>query len=321
MKRIKFFLSHLKNFLHSRSEKGFTLAEIMVTAGIVAVLAVAIMRMNSMAQKTAKTTAQQLEATQVLSRVQQILQDPISCQKTFENATPQPTATITVIKRKVSGSATPENAVGAGATCVSGTLKPGGTSICTSGSGSSGRVALFKMVLKQTNSPLVLDGAATGELELHMVKGAGATINWEAAPSSQASKIDIHNLSSYGGITTIKRIPVSLFMKASKVVDCYTNELNFIEQACLSLGGNYDQNVTPNCVINRTTCRDVVIAAVGSVNYNSLNMGTGASGSCNADEVLMGLKAVNSVGESAVIDGGTPIDFSRLQLTLTCCKK
>lgn len=331
MKRIKFFLSHLKNFLHSRSEKGFTLAEIMVTAGIVAVLAVAIMRMTSMSQKTARSTAENMEAAQVAAVVHGILADPASCKKSLENLVPTYGGTgvaVPMLKRRYYRQATntwiDENIMAYGSNkCVQGTYRPGGTYPCVSGKG-AGSVGIYKMALRKVENN---NTDTKGIFELRLLKGKAKAEDWDALSATQ--KTDFmkanENAMGYGSAITVKEIPVSIILNAAgQVLSCYSTQENFIEQACLSLGGSYDAYSTPTCSIplpteNRETCHDITLAAIGSVNYGTVAVGS-SNGTCEKDEVLRGIRTTTVVGETAIVDS-SPIGFTRLQLILTCCKQ
>ncbi len=321
MKRIKFFLTKMFGQQKIGAEKGFTLAEIMVTAGIVAVLAVAIMRMNQMAQKTAKTTAQSLEVTQLQGFIQQILIDPLSCTETFKNAVPtitSPGASITKIVRRVKNDN--QDVVGAGDICVTNTTRPGGTSPCISGVGTQGRVGIYRMYLRKTTAAAP-DGGVIGELEIHFAKGAGANASWDFGA---ADKKKIHSLSSYGSNYAVKKIQVNLALNAGgAVVACYTTQENYLKEACENLGGNYNTALSPVCALPipndlDAACTMVALTAVGTTSYTGIALGTSAQ-TCPAGTVLRGIKLLTTAGgEAAEIEGNT-IRFSNLTLTMKCC--
>lgn len=308
-----------------KREEGFTLAEIMVTAGIVAVLAVAIMRMNSMAQKTAKTTAQNLESTQLFARAQQILSDPVSCKETFK--TKVPTAggiPITKIVRGVYNATThttsTDDVMGAGNTCVTNTTKPGGSSPCISAAGTSGKIGIHTMTFKLISGGP--NGAATGSLDIHFVKGAGANSSWDY---NSTTKEKTHSLAAYGANDIVKKIPVNLVLTSGAVTACYTTEDNILEQACTNAGGTYNAAVTPACALPNpdpqvSSCRTVAMTAVGTVTYGSVTVGSSGMGACNANEVMAGIQidTASTAYENAIVDSST-VRFPKVQLTLKCC--
>lgn len=329
MKRIKFFLTKMFGQQKIGAEKGFTLAEIMVTAGIVAVLAVAIMRMNNMAQKTAKSTAQSLEITQLVGHAQRLLSDPISCEATLKTKVPTagglPIAKI-VRGARVGGVTTVEKEeIGAGTNCIANTLRPTSTSPqkCISGTGTSGRIGLYKMLVKKLDA--VANGPSSGVLELHITKGAAADDNWDILSAAEKAAINkIQADSSYGSAVTVKSIPISFVLVGGAVTTCYTAEENHAQKACEDLGGNYNGTLTPVCALpipNAADCIDVALTAIGSVNYNAITVGTNAQ-SCPDGRVLHGVGLTTTAvgGADAAVFDGTTINFSRITLTLKCCR-
>lgn len=69
------------------NSKGFTLAEVVVAAGLIGILSVALTQVINLGNKSSKSMSQQLDIVQLTNRIQQVLRDKDSCRLTFANET------------------------------------------------------------------------------------------------------------------------------------------------------------------------------------------------------------------------------------------
>lgn len=329
-KWINLFQMKLKS-VFSKRDSGFTLAEIMVTAGIVSVLAVAIMRMNSMAQKTSRSAAENLEAAQVANQIQRILSDGPSCELSFKGLIPTAGGTnITKLKRMFYRQATntwgSEDAIGAGSTCQPNTIKPVGTSQCTSGTG-AGKVGIYKMSLRKAAGA---GGDTTGILEVKFLKGKAIGQNWDTmtAAAQAAFLKTIENASGYGAAIMVKEIPLNYVLDGTgKITDCYTATENLQKTVCENLGPDYTYDSTNTIPCRRTiaptrqSCHNVILTAVGTVNYATIAVGNTGMNQCAANEIVGGIQVdtATTPNESAIIEGSL-IRFPKIQITIQCCQ-
>ncbi|WP_419172566.1 type II secretion system protein [Halobacteriovorax sp.] len=68
----------------SLRNRGFTLVEIMVAAGLIGILALALMRMTSTSMKTMKTASSTSEINQIVGEMRSMLATPTACENSFQ---------------------------------------------------------------------------------------------------------------------------------------------------------------------------------------------------------------------------------------------
>ena len=67
-----------------KNQKGFSLAEVVVTAGLIGVISLIVINLTKQSARSAKTLETNTEIITVLNEMRAILSDPAQCKKTFE---------------------------------------------------------------------------------------------------------------------------------------------------------------------------------------------------------------------------------------------
>jgi prepilin-type N-terminal cleavage/methylation domain-containing protein len=68
-----------------KNSKGFSLVEVMIVAGLIGGLALMVMKVQEQSAKTARTFQSQMEITQLLHEIRQVISSKENCRKTFLN--------------------------------------------------------------------------------------------------------------------------------------------------------------------------------------------------------------------------------------------
>jgi len=87
MKKRMSFLSIIKELLTSKDQQGFSLAEVMVAAGMMGALSLVVVNLSKTANKTTKTISQTVEITEIHSTVLRALSIESACQETMTRST------------------------------------------------------------------------------------------------------------------------------------------------------------------------------------------------------------------------------------------
>ena len=87
MKKRMSFLAIVKELLTSKDQHGFSLAEVMVAAGMMGALSLVVVNLSKTANKTTKTISQTVEITEIHSTVLRALSIESACQETMTRST------------------------------------------------------------------------------------------------------------------------------------------------------------------------------------------------------------------------------------------
>ncbi len=270
-----------------KRNNGFTLMELMVTVGLISVVAVGVIRLQSTMNKSVKAAAQKYEVIQIHSELSQIIGDPYNCEvmlkgKTLPlltlggtNGTDLTSINKVAVKFKNGGtSLIPErDASGnlivestkvvtyAGEICKIGThniLDTTGKYPCVYGYGTSSTIAI-----KQIKAGMLNSKAAT--IAITYRKGPAAKKGWSAL--SAAAKSSAQQSSQYGRLEETKTIPIAVETDTTgKVISCNSEVSDINETFCISLGGVWINDKCKNISIESDSPGTLpAITAVGDL--------------------------------------------------------
>ena len=253
MKRAEIFsevhmkMSNVKKSLclFLRGSRGFSLAEIMVAAGMLGIISVGVMQMMTNMQKGQKSIAITSEREIVLYNVRMALRDKLACERTFANVTVAPLPQNGVIAGNVGGAAAVNIprifSGGTVARVIATTLAngdpgiPGTTEDNIYGRGTQGRILLETMQIVEFGAPYPGDNNRNWfKLRLTFLKGGEI--------STGGAVVD---KSSFGGARTSQDFDVQYVVTAApaagpstpNIGECFVEEAQYIDAACTSLGG------------------------------------------------------------------------------------
>ncbi|OFZ17295.1 MAG: hypothetical protein A2X86_02250 [Bdellovibrionales bacterium GWA2_49_15] len=234
----------LSSFLHG--SRGFSLAEIMVAAGMLGVISVGVMQMMSNMQKGQKSIAINTEKESILYNVRMALRDKLACERTFANVSVGGVAPQngTIVGNVAGAAAVNIPRIFSGGTVarvIATTLPngdpnmPGTTEDNLYGKGTQGRILLETMQIVEFGAPYPGDNNRNWfKIRLTFLKGGEITTGGAVADKS-----------SFGGARTAQDFDVQYVVTASpaaapstpNIGECFVEEAQYVDAACSSLGG------------------------------------------------------------------------------------
>jgi len=222
-------------FKHSNNQKGFTLVEVMVVAGMVAGLSLAIMQMTSNANKAVKKMSQDTEVLQLVSDVQFAMRDKAKCGDTLNGK---------IVTDAVSaGGSPPQSVLGTTVASVIKNITPPLTAASVGTEYGKRTPGAFTVTDIRLQCPLAgcvwtalaapavnkSDGAAL--LRIYITKGH---LN---------SSAEIQKTTSLGSLTYVRDVIISKVTVNSTtqaVLECFSDDDSYVQAACTALGGLID---------------------------------------------------------------------------------
>ncbi|RZF22812.1 hypothetical protein DAY19_03300 [Halobacteriovorax vibrionivorans] len=213
------------NYKKRNNEFGFTLVEIMVAAGLLGVLSVAVVNIMGNINKTSKRASQVFNVQQEKQRISRFLSDKDSCQQTLNgvNFGPQPnfttTDTLTEIRDKDG------NAV---------------ISVGDELGSQADIITVDSMQIMKDADSTPDDFPASGGVTHYKFEATMAVIFLKGRAGADA---DVVKRSSYGGATIPARFKVTVITNAAgDLQSCHGAQDEYIDAACVALGGHLDIN-------------------------------------------------------------------------------
>lgn len=234
-----------------KNQRGFSLAEIMIAAGMMGIVSVGVMNLVQDSTKANKGMTMNFEINQISQAIEGHLRDDVACRNTLVGLNPNGAGTaVTSILDK-------NNIVVFRGDCTLGA--PGN---CTYGA-AGGRIFIRSMRLEQFQVAAQPFNNSTNQATLSVTfqKGPAIGLNWGAL--SQAQRTAIKNLSpGEGEFVKYFRVNVRRSTGAAPdvqtvntVEDCVTERDDFLAGACAMLGGF---RPTPGAAINPATDTGII---------------------------------------------------------------
>lgn len=225
-----------------QGQKGFSLAEVMVGAGILGALSLVVVNMTTDINRSQRSMESKFQIGQIQSRIHETLRTPENCALTVKGKT--------------------RNSSPNGISLPGIIIKTGDSPVTTDflvksdelfGAGNNynnltvGDIRLISYIDED-------DGSTTGTAQgtTTVSDGSGGTINVEygdaiirvpftKADASEASEVAVAKRSSYGSLEVERdfRIKIRVDSGTNEILDCYAVEDNVTEASCDSLDGVY----------------------------------------------------------------------------------
>jgi prepilin-type N-terminal cleavage/methylation domain-containing protein len=271
------------------NQKGFTLVEVMVVAGMVAGLSLAIMQMTKNASKSVKKMSQDMEINEKLNEIRNALKESTGCTATFTTpgfsltGTGFTTGLVVPNIRKVVGSSP-------GVPVVVATTTAGSNEYAN---GTSGAFTITEMKLAGFVSSLPGVVPVTYDRDTTL-EPPTASITTTVAPTARRQGTAILRITftkghfnsalnqndvSYGGATITKDISLSMIVNdvTKAILSCASDNESYVKAACEALGG----------VINGSLCVGIDVAATGTVPGTIDNANVPATFQTNTSDAIV----------------------------------
>lgn len=239
------------NYKKQNNEFGFTLAEVMVAAGLIGVLSVAVMNMMSNINRTSKRASQIFNVQQETQRITTLLTSGDACRNTLQNldlgTAPNFTTSVDVPNIRDDNN----NVVYA---------------IGKELGASSEKVNVEAMVIRRLFDPNPPPGAY-GAIDSYTVNAVPfykmeAQLLLTYRKGAAGTSDDVIKNSSVGGTSITKRISMNVIVNAAgRIQSCFSTADEFLDSACENLGGTVDG------VDNR--CKDVKLRTLRDTGITS----------------------------------------------------
>jgi type II secretory pathway pseudopilin PulG len=206
-----------------KNSDGFSLAEVMVAAGMLGLLSLAIMQITQNANKVTKSVSQKVEMTQLFSNVQRALTDSDACTQTFTAANPN-----VVLINNLGATGARNVLFGSKAGTVFTKALISGMEY---GKGTSGAVTVKSITVMnwtKTGEDTSADETyGTVDLEVRLSRG-------HASATDETIKV-----SSFGMREVAKRFPINIAVRTSTnaVKSCFTGNASTLSEACKMFDG------------------------------------------------------------------------------------
>lgn len=281
------------NYKKRNNEFGFTLVEVMVAAGLIGVLSVALVNMIGNINRTSKRASQVFNIQQEIQRMSGILADQDSCEKTFTGESFGGTA---------SGSSFSFNQINR-----SDGPNPADFDVIyqldQELGGTDGIVHIEEMTATTTTGP----GPVYLQNGLNVTK-VDASIRVRFQKGRVGANIDNVKKSSAGATDIARDFPVSFVVNAATgaVVSCYGSQNQFSDAVCDALGGEIDAN--GDCT--QVELKSRVAGTVGVALDYSAQVGSNTASQISLNNSANVPLRVHNGGNSAIV-----IDDDTIQAT------
>jgi len=307
-------MSLLKKF--TRSNSGFTLVEVMVAAGLIGVLSLAVLQLTENIQRSSKKMSQDFNKQQLMTMISTNMMSSESCRNSFvrnDNDVSVPTeerVDPVVAPTYTSGINPQTNGANAG---TDRELRDRNNRVFLSvgdkfGGNDAGAIMIEQIRLAnyENGAEPFNNGAQTATLEIQIARTL--TTRLEASGRTAQQIKDAEKASSLGQSRSYIRIPVKVQLlttgpRIGQVRNCYTEFESHLETVCeTSFAGEHDFPGTSRCrdieIYKPTAGNDIAISTLGSIEVRKETAGAGRD-----------LLAETSADGSVVMQGGLGVGF------------
>ncbi len=214
--------NELKN---SNEQKGFSLVEIMIAIGILGTVSLGVMKIGQMMNRTTKQMNQQLDSVQLASRISGTIRNKDACRLTFRNVAPT-----------LNGAATNNNA---GIRDHDGNIVIGIGSVF-------GDITVEAIIFSEFDTTVnevvsVEDPDNPGTYNPRNKRSATV----RAQLKKGVSQFDeINQKNTIGTLLMSRDFNLTYFLNgAGRIESCYTEDAQYVEAACRSMGGVIDDGL------------------------------------------------------------------------------
>ncbi len=258
-----------------KSESGFSLAEVMVAAGMVGVVSLAVTQLMQNMSKGSKKLQQDSEVSSIEQRIAQNMRKQSNCTASLRGTALAfgasiPITDLYMVKptwvRSNAGDVAANKNVFAHASLVDPTsiYGAGGSRVRLAemsiagfhNGGPMGDLGSYDGASIQQTYTFAGDGGATdggantvrnqGDIVLRVSFQRSVSVNVAAGNTAQEVS-DAHKAKSYGAETTVKFIPLRVVTNGAGIIqECYGDNSNYVEASCDSLDGTIDSGDCKN---------------------------------------------------------------------------
>jgi len=305
-----------------KSQSGFSLAEVMVAAGMLGVVSLAVTQLMSNMSKGSKKLQQDAEVYGIEQRINQSMRKQSNCTASFRgenlSAAFSDVVDLDLARPAWSRSAAGDVAANKNPFAVAGTVYGAGGSRVEveniaiagfyDGDGPAVAGSYSLTANRQQQYTFLADGNATDA-------GANTTRNMGEAvirvtfrkqidrAGGDAQAREDHNKKTFGAETIIKYIPIRVVTNGANVIqECYGDTSNFTEASCDTIDGTIDgdgdcKNVTIRNVIANTNDPAVTVEGNLVISPDPTNLATHDS-----DKGSVGIGLAPNVGSASNVD-------------------